>query len=527
MSVVTRIVDDPALQPQLPRLAAGAACAAVAAGAALVPLVVIVEFVRAPAPASVWGAAGALLAAAVLQAAAAYLCHDAEARYGHALRRRLARHVAHLPMPTLAELSAAGLRARLDTDVTALHHLVAHLPGEIVAMAVIPALSIALLVGYVGPWSLLALIPAVLAAAFHLVVIPRRSRRFSAERTRVIGQITAAVDDVVRGIEVTRIYGDESGASARYAHATTAFARDFRAWVRRASTPAAMATAALQAAATLAVALVVGSGRPEWQVAALLVFSLALVAPVARLGHGLDYVGEGLSAQRRIAGLFAEPLLRESDSASNPVPNLRRAPVLRDVRASLDDTMSLGPVTLRIEPGTFTAITGPSGSGKTTLLRLLGRSVDPSAGAIGLGEIPYEEILLERMADHVVTVPQAPDVLPFTVRANLLVARPEATDGELRDALAIAHLDVPLDAPAERLSGGERQRLAVARAILTTAPVLLLDEPTSALDEATAAKLVASLRALPGRTVVMVTHNSAHAALATVTVRMADGKVVA
>lgn len=165
MSVVTRIVSDPVLRPQLPRLAAGAACAAAAAGAALVPLAVIVEFVRAPAPASVWAAAGALLAAAVLQTAAGYLCHDAEARYEQALRQRLARHVARLPMPTLAELSAAGLRGRLDADVTALHHLVAHLPGEIAAMAVIPALSIALLVGYVGSWSLLALIPAVLAAA--------------------------------------------------------------------------------------------------------------------------------------------------------------------------------------------------------------------------------------------------------------------------------------------------------------------------------------------------------------------------
>ncbi|MFF2959808.1 ATP-binding cassette domain-containing protein [Streptomyces sp. NPDC057963] len=181
-------------------------------------------------------------------------------------------------------------------------------------------------------------------------------------------------------------------------------------------------------------------------------------------------------------------------------------------RAGLDDPGPLLDDPSWVVPHAVTAVTGPSGSGKTTLLLLLSRGTDPDDGTISLGDTPYRDLPLESMARRVATVPQLPGVLPRSVRENLLLARPHATDEELRAALASAALPVPLDAPAAPLSGGERQRLALA--LLTGAPVLVLDEPTSALDPDTARTVMDTLLALPARTVVLATHDHALAARA-------------
>ncbi|MFD9422824.1 MULTISPECIES: ABC transporter ATP-binding protein [unclassified Streptomyces] len=528
-----------ALHGSVARLATGIGCAALAAGAGVALLAAVVEFVRAPDPRWVWWGALALVVAGALNSLSSWLAHGAEAEFEHRLRRILAAHVSRLPTSALARLGAQGLRTRLDDDVSALHHAVAHLPGEIATVVIAPLAALVLLVGYAGPPGLLAVVPAALAAVFRLVVIPRLSRRYAADRGRTVGRIVTAVDDMVRGAVITRVHGDESGASARYATATREFGHGFRDWVGRVATPAAVATALLQPSVTLVAAFCVGHRMPVWQLTAVCVFALASLAPVLRLGHGLDYLGAARDAARRIDALIAEPLLHPGPAGNRPLPrdetaaatraagDPKPAPVLEAVTVREDGRRLVGPLNLVITPNAVTAITGPSGSGKTTLLRLLGRGIDPDDGTIRLGDTPYRDLPLESMARRVATVPQSPDVLPRSVRENLLPARPHATDPELRAALAATALDVPLDAPAGPLSGGERQRLALARALLTQAPVLVLDEPTSALDPDTAEAVMNTLLALPGRTIVLATHDHALAARADHRIVLEHGEVVA
>ncbi|MFI8436212.1 ATP-binding cassette domain-containing protein [Streptomyces sp. NPDC079020] len=528
-----------ALHGSAVRLVAGIGCAALAAGAGVALLAAVVEFVRAPDPRWVWWSALALVVAGALNSLSSWLAHGAEAEFEHRLRRTLAAHVSRLPTPALARLGAQGLRTRLDDDVSALHHAVAHLPGEIAAVLIAPLAALVLLAGYAGPPGLVALVPAALAAVFRLVVIPRQSRLFAADRGRTVGRIVTAVDDMVRGAVITQVHGDESGASARYATATREFGHGFRTWVGRVATPAAVATALLQPSVTLAAAFCVGHRMPAWQLTAVCVFALAALAPVLRLGHGLDYLGAARDAARRIGTLLTEPLLHPGPSGDGPAAqdetagathaagNPKRAPVLEAVTVREAGRRLVGPLNLAITPNAVTAVTGPSGSGKTTLLRLLGRGTDPDDGTIGLGDTSYRDLPLESMARRVATVPQSPGVLPRSVRENLLLAHPHATDPELRAALAAASLDVPLDVPAGPLSGGERQRLALARALLTEAPVLVLDEPTSALDPDTAEAVMNTLLALPGRTIVLATHDHALAARADHRIVLEHGEVVA
>ncbi|MEV0565284.1 ATP-binding cassette domain-containing protein, partial [Dactylosporangium sp. NPDC050588] len=174
---------------------------------------------------------------------------------------------------------------------------------------------------------------------------------------------------------------------------------------------------------------------------------------------------------------------------------------------------------LRLPPGRRVAVLGASGSGKSTLAAVLVRMLDPREGRVTLGGVDLRDLPDAVLRSTVGLVGDAADhVFATTVRQNLLLARPAATDDELRAALAGARLGPWLGSLPEGLdswlgeggatiSGGQRRRLAMARALLAGPRVLVLDEPTEGLDEQEAAALMADLLdAAAGRTVLLLTH---------------------
>lgn len=191
----------------------------------------------------------------------------------------------------------------------------------------------------------------------------------------------------------------------------------------------------------------------------------------------------------------------------------------------------LDDVTLELAPGTTTAIVGETGSGKSTLASLLPRLNDPSSGRVLLDGVDVSRIPSQDLAHLVGVVSQETYLMHDTIRANLLLARPEATEDELWQALDIARIgDLVRDLPEDldtvvgargfRFSGGEQQRLAIARTILRNPPVLVLDEATSALDNETEREVQAGLdRLSSGRTTLTIAHRLS-------TIRSADAIVV-
>jgi ABC-type multidrug transport system fused ATPase/permease subunit len=173
---------------------------------------------------------------------------------------------------------------------------------------------------------------------------------------------------------------------------------------------------------------------------------------------------------------------------------------------------------LRLEPGERVALVGPSGAGKTTVTNLLLRFLDPEEGHATLGGSDLRSLRQEDVRSVFALAGQDAHVFDSTIRENLRLARPQASDGELHEALAKAHLadwvatlpdglDTLVGEDGRRLSGGQRQRLVVARALLADAPVLLLDEPTAHLDPPTAEALVRDvLDAANGKSVLLITH---------------------
>ena len=169
------------------------------------------------------------------------------------------------------------------------------------------------------------------------------------------------------------------------------------------------------------------------------------------------------------------------------------------------------------KPGTSTALLGETGRGKTTLLRIISGLAIPQEGTVSLYEANNREITGAEMRRHIVHVTQGNTLMSGTIRANLLLAKPEATEEELNKALHTAVADFVFHLPqgidtvigehAARLSEGQAQRIAIARGLMKEGKVMLLDEISSALDTETERELLSRLsREYPGRTIVCVTH---------------------
>ncbi|WP_245820048.1 ABC transporter ATP-binding protein, partial [Amycolatopsis azurea] len=449
------------------------------------------------------------------------LGHYADAQLQHDLRTRLVRHLGRLPLGWFREAGASQVKKALTDDIEEMHHLIAHALGELVAATAAVVCGFAYLVAVDWRMALITLsVPALMVVGYRLSMrsLPHHARRLMAAERR----IGSAVVEYADGISVVKTFGADGGVLRRFSDAVDEQTEAMRAWVSESKRSSAMTRVMMSEVTVLAVVLAAGlafvsaGSLTVPELLPFLVVGAGLPTPILPVVQST----QTLRKARLAAGHLEELLAR----LPLPKPERPRSPdgtslELEDVRFSYGGgRMALDGITATCPPGTMTAIVGPSGSGKSTLAMLLPRFHDVTAGAIRLGGVDVRDVEQRELLSRFALVFQDAVLLRDTVRENIRVGRPDASDEEVREAAKEARIHEVLERLPEAydtvlgdgtagLSGGERQRLALARAILGDAPIVVLDEATAAVDpDNETAIQEAVTRLTAGRTLIVIAH---------------------
>jgi ATP-binding cassette subfamily B protein IrtA len=499
----------------------------------IVPFVAIVELARTLLPAvdgapvdagRLWLIVAVAVSALFVNVGTAFAAgavgHFADARLQLSLRRRIVEHLRRLPLGWFDQRSSGTVRKLVESDVTALHQLVAHTIQEVLTAIAVPVISLVYLFAVGWQMALAALAPLVLA----LVLFPLLMRD-SGEKYRRYDAATAALAgatvEFVQGIAVVKRFGQLGRSHRRYREETERYVRFVGEWT--AETAAAFTL--IEIITSPVVVLVwlllagywlVGTGAMDpVDVLPGLLLGLGLTAPLMKLGASGQFLRNASSAQRALAGFLALPPV--------PQPEQPQVPAGHDVAL---DAVTFGydaerpvlhEITAACAPGTVTALVGPSGSGKSTLAKLVPRFYDVDSGAVALGATDVRDMASAQLYREVGFVFQDVQLLRTSLRDNIRLTRPEATDDEVEAAARAAQIherilrfDRGYDAVVGQdanLSGGEAQRVTIARALLADAPVLVLDEATAFADPDSEAAIQHALSLLAAeRTVLVIAH---------------------
>lgn len=285
------------------------------------------------------------------------------------------------------------------------------------------------------------------------------------------------------------------------------------------------------------IALGVGSSIGATELIALLILATRFVQPLmdgAAAGGGVRTVRNNLNRMDHI--FHTKPLSETADAGQATLGD--PAVSFEAVRFGYDKREILHDITFTAQARTMTALVGPSGAGKTTITRLVARFWDISSGVVKVAGVDVRDMTAEQLMSQLSFVFQDVYLFSGTIRENVLMARPDATEEELKNAIRLARvdeianrlahgLDTQVGEGGSALSGGERQRVSIARAILKDAPIVLLDEATAALDAENEALVQEALHALTtDRTLIVVAHRLQTIAAADQIIFLEQGNIV-
>jgi len=451
--------------------------------------------------------------------------HDLALRALGRIRANIYERIEPLAPAELDAFRRGDLVSRMVGDVDALQGLYLRGLGPPV-VALVVAVACVVATALVLPSAAMVLAGGLALAGLGVPLLAYRvARHTGARQVAARGELTAELIELLRGAPELVAFGREQDALARVRDADRDLVRLGRrdAFLAGIADALSVLVAGLTAVGVLALAV---TAHDEATLDRVLIAALALLAlssfdAVALVPAAARELGATLASGRRVLELVdRRPAVTDRPA---PVDAPGDGPVsvaLEGVTARyvLSDEAALTRFDLRIEPGARVALVGPSGAGKSTVTNLLLRFLDPEAGRITIDGVDLRDLRQEDVRRTFALAGQEAYVFDSTIRENLRVARPEATDDELHGALRRARLDgwvgtlsdglgTLVGEEGARLSGGQRQRLVVARALLSNAPVLLLDEPTAHLDEKTAEELVADvLDAARDRSILLITH---------------------
>ena len=435
------------------------------------------------------------------------------------LRENITEKLARVPMGTILDTPSGQYKTTIVDRVEGMEPTFAHLLPEMTANVLVPIVIVVYLLILDWRMALLSLVTLVVG----LVVMSAGMKNYPVKWEGAVKagkQMTDAIVEYIGGIEVVKAFSQSAGSYKKYSDAVNYNANYYVDWMRENQKTMSAYNAILPS--VLICVLPCGfsfwlSGSLELSTfLSIVIFSLGLVGPIiaaftftddlAVLGTNVEEISQLLNAE-------------ELNHKETPIKLEDTGISLRSVSFSYDGTTEvLHDVNLTIHPGTMTALVGPSGSGKSTVAKLIAGYWDVTSGSITLGGHELKDIPLSEIADQISYVSQDNYLFNRSIRENIRMGRPDATDTEVEQAAKqsgcdafIRKLDNGYDtvvgSAGSHLSGGERQRIAIARAMLKNAPVVILDEATAYIDPENEALVQKAISALTvGKTLIVIAH---------------------
>ena len=435
------------------------------------------------------------------------------------LRENITAKLARVPMGTILDTPSGQYKTTIVDRVEGMESTFAHLLPEMTANVLVPLVIVVYL--FVMDWRMALLSLVTLVVGLAVMSAGMKNYPVKWEGAVKAGkQMANAIVEYIGGIEVVKAFSQSAGSYKKYSDAVNYNANYYVDWMRENQKTMSAYNAILPS--VLICVLPCGfafwlSGSLELSTfLSIVIFSLGLIGPIiaaftftddlAVLGTNVEEISQLLNAE-------------ELNHKETPIKLEDTGISLRSVSFSYDGTTEvLHDVNLAIHPGTMTALVGPSGSGKSTVAKLIAGYWDVTSGSITLGGHELKDMPLSEIADQISYVSQDNYLFNRSIRENIRMGRPSATDAEVEQAAKqsgcdafIRKLDNGYDtvvgSAGSHLSGGERQRIAIARAMLKNAPVVILDEATAYIDpenEALVQKAISTLTV--GKTLIVIAH---------------------
>jgi ATP-binding cassette subfamily B protein len=455
------------------------------------------------------------------------------------MRLALFRHLQKLSPRFYAQFRLGDLMSRLNNDIGEVQRVSADTLLSVLSNVVFLVGSIAMML--LLNWRLFVLSVVLIPACIYTFI--RFQNQLTAltkllrERSADLGSLFV---DSILGMRVVISLRAGQHEAERFRERNDAFVRTMLdvqiASFMTGALPGAILTAATSGVFLYGGWLIFHGAMSIGTLVAFMAYYARLMSPIQNLMGLTSSLALARVSLGRIFELFDTPpdVIETLDAA--PLPPVRNSIQIENVSLRYDRAQVLDGISLEIPAGSFYAILGPSGVGKSSFADLLVRYLDPDEGRILIDGRDIRYVSLDDLRAQVMLVDQAPYLFNVSIAENISYAFPNATPSDIEEAARAAGLNELIarfpegykTKTGERglaLSAGERQRVALARAFLRRPAVLILDEPTSALDGQTEQFIASNLRkALPGTTLIVITHRPALAEVAEAVITIQDGK---
>ena len=434
------------------------------------------------------------------------------------IRKRCMEKLTRMPLGTVLEQSSGALKNTLIERIDSIETTLAHIVPEFTANLLIPIIILVYI--FTIDWRMgLASLATVPLGMFCYVFMMAGSAKFYQRTVTATKALNDTAVEYIGGIQVIKVFGKTKSSYERFVHDAYEAAHSFIDWMRASILPFTFAMVIMPATMVSVLpigGLLVRNGSLSAQnFVTIIILSVGVITPIiTMMSYSDDFRTMGTIFGEVRAILDAPEMNRPAEGGAPAKNDLE----LRDVRFGYQEKEVLHGVSMSIPEGSFVAFVGPSGSGKSTIARLIASLWDVSDGSIRMGGQDIRQIPQEAYADRIAFVSQDNYLFNMTVRENIRIGRPSATDAEVEEAARQSGChefimglekgyDTMVGSSGGHLSGGERQRISIARAMLKAAPVVILDEATAYTDPENEAVIQRSVSKLTeGKTLIVIAH---------------------